>query len=671
MPKDLGTIQPGNAPIGIVSRTRPPAGLPPHMDNRNTGFIAAVAFSVVASLGAYFLDWNLLRPYIARQVSDATGRTFAINGDLDVRLTSPPKIIANGIELGNTPWGRQRVFAQAQRIELTLGWRQLLRGQLHIQSIALSAPQVHLEVNEQGESNWQLASGRQGDRHHSVDVDALSIDHGTLTYLDPAQHTDFTATIDTEDLQHAANAIVRVKGTGQINGLPSSVTGRVGALLQLRTTATPYPLDLHATLGATQVTLAGALKAPFRLEGGNVAFTLSGHDLAQLYPLFGIPVAPSPPYKIAGTLDHTGTHWNFSNLHGVVGKSDVRGSFAVDVGQTPKFIRADLVSDKLDIADLGGFIGTRKGTIPATVAPPPGKVLPVEPYSLEKLRSANADIRFRGTKITTRKSLLENMDTHILMEGGTVELAPLRFAVAGGFLNAQVFMDGRQGQLVTHANITAKGLHLSKFMPTQSMRAVSAGTFGGQARLNMHGNSIAQMLGTANGDAALIMDGGTVSELALRLMNLDLANAVILMLGGDRQTPIQCMVSRFTAVNGDFQVQDMALETAKVDVLGNGHVNLSNETLSLRLAAQSKGFSLVSLRGPVDISGTLSTPKVSPEIGSILARGGLAAATGIATSGVGALIPLLDFGKRPPSHCATLVERDSTGKPNVRHPAGH
>jgi len=291
------------------------------MNKRSTGFIAVVVFSVAACLGAYHLDWNLLRPYIARHVTEATGRSFAIHGDLHVQFSSPPKIIANGIEMGNVAWGRQPIFAQAKRVELTLDWRQLLHSRLHFHSMALSAPLVHLEVNDQGQPNWVLPSGHRGDQHHFLDVDTLSIDHGTLTYVDPVHHNDFAVAMDTEETPQAVDASVRVTGSGRIKGLPASVTGRIGALLRLRTADVPYPIDIHAAVGATQLTLAGTLSDPFRLEGSNVAFTLAGHDLAQLYPLFGIPIAPTPPYKIAGTLSHTGARWSSAHLQGLVGKA--------------------------------------------------------------------------------------------------------------------------------------------------------------------------------------------------------------------------------------------------------------------------------------------------------------------------------------------------------------
>jgi hypothetical protein len=96
-------------------------------------------------------------------------------------------------------------------------------------------------------------------------------------------------------------------------------------------------------------------------------------------------------------------------------------------------------------------------------------------------------------------------------------------------------MDGRQQRIATHAEIAAKGFHLDKLVPTEKMSAASAGTMGGRAKLDMSGNSISQMLGSANGDMALIMDGGTVSELLLRLTNLDIANSLARLLGGDKQ----------------------------------------------------------------------------------------------------------------------------------------
>jgi uncharacterized protein involved in outer membrane biogenesis len=168
---------------------------------------------------------------------------------------------------------------------------------------------------------------------------------------------------------------------------------------------------------------------------------------------------------------------------------------------------------------------------------------------------------------------------------------------------------------------------------------------------------MAQMLGTANGEAALIMDGGSVSELMLRLSNLDIANSILVLLGGDQQVPIRCMVANFKAVEGDFEIQDLVLDTSKVRITGEGNVNFVDESLHLRLLSQSHGFSLASLRGPLVVTGPFKKPSVRPDVGKVGARGGLAVGLGVLTSGIGVLIPLLDFGDDRVSNCAALMSQ--------------
>jgi hypothetical protein len=86
-------------------------------------------------------------------------------------------------------------------------------------------------------------------------------------------------------------------------------------------------------------------------------------------------------------------------------------------------------------------------------------------------------------------------------------------------------------------------------------------------------------------------------------------------------------------------------------------VNFTDESLHLRLVSQGKGFSLASLRGPIAISGSLKAPLVHPEVSGPLVRGGLAVALGALTAGIGALIPLLDFGKDKESQCTALISQ--------------
>ena len=612
---------------------------------------------VLIAIAIYFFDWNLLKPYIARKVTAATGRTFAINGDLDVRLSLSqlrPRIRADGVVLGNIAGSRDPNMVDAKRVEFSVELLPLLTGKVHLPEIALSEPRVVLEMSDDGTPNWVFNKNKPPPPF--PDIGAVAIDHGTLTFRDPQLKSDFTLAVDTRDGPEGKT--VELKGGGKFKGLPSSIVARVGELLALRDASKPYPIDAQAAIGTTKVRAKGTLLDPLHLQGENIDFALEGSDMALLYPVIGVPIPPTPPYKVSAALNHTGQVWTLKNIKGLVGKSDLAGEFSVDRGPVPQAIKADLVSNNLDMADLGGFIGADRGHgnvhQPPAKVPPADRVLPNEPFSLEKLRAANADVKFRGAHIVTTKLPLEKMEVHMIVNNGITDLTPLNFSVAGGTLESNIRMDGRNSSISTHAEIAAKGLHLDQLMPTAKMSKVTSGAIGGRAKLTMAGTSIAQMLGSANGEAAVIMNGGSVSELAMRLSNIDIANSFARMIGGDRETPINCFVSNWNAVDGNFKIQAMVLDTPKVYVDGTGNVNLRNEALNVRLTAHSKTFSLASLRGPIDVAGTLKHPIVSPEIGTLIARGGLAVAIGSVTAGIGALIPLIELGNKDETHCREL-----------------
>ena len=620
--------------------------------------IGVAAFLLLFSAALYLFDWNLLRPYVERKVSAATGRPFAINGDLAVRLSLRPLIMAHDIVLGNAEWSRDPNMAEIRRLDFRIDILKLLAGRLAFPEIALSEPRFILEVNKNGTPNWVFRKEDQDNPVEFPSIRALTIDHGHATYRDATVDTDLSLDIKTlVDDQAGPEPMVEALGKGRFKGMSATINARGGALLSLRSADRPYPIKARAVFGSTKASIDGVLLDPLHLKGEQLNFQLEGSDLALLYPIVGVPIPPTPAYKLAGYLDHVGEIWSFRKFRGTVGHSDVAGDLSVDRGRKPQRITADLVSRNLDLKDLGGFIGADRGTRPSDVPPPGDKVLPTEPFSLEKLRAADADVRFRGAKIVTSKLPLEKMNVHLFVNDGTLKLAPLDFAAAGGNLVSQIEMDGRQASIVTHADITARGLHLDQLFPNSKLAAVNAGTMGGRAKLDTSGNSISQMLGSANGEAAVIMDGGSVSELMLRLSNLDIANSIAVLLGGDRQVPIRCLVGNFKAVNGDFKVEALVLDTPKVSIIGDGGVNFADESLNLRLAAQSKGFSLASLRGPIDITGSFKNPSVRPAMGKVIARGGLAVALGAVTGGLGALIPLLEFGRENDSNCTALINQ--------------
>jgi hypothetical protein len=79
----------------------------------------------------------------------------------------------------------------------------------------------------------------------------------------------------------------------------------------------------------------------------------------------------------------------------------------------------------------------------------------------------------------------------------------------------------------------------------------------------------------------------------------------------------------------------------------------------MSLTTRSKGFSIGSLPGPIDITGPLGSPSIRPGA-EIVARAGAAAGLGVLLTPLGALLPTIQFGVGDNNACthAEDVERE-------------
>ena len=95
----------------------------------------------------------MLRAPIARRVEAATGRTFAINGDLRVHLSLRPRITADDIVFGNAAWSKDPQMASIGRLDFIVDALPLLRSRVVLPEINLTDARLLLEKNRDGLAN--------------------------------------------------------------------------------------------------------------------------------------------------------------------------------------------------------------------------------------------------------------------------------------------------------------------------------------------------------------------------------------------------------------------------------------------------------------------------------------------------------------------------------------
>ena len=592
-------------------------------------------------------DWNWFKGPVERQVEARTGRAFDIGGDLDVDLGRTTVVTAERLQLGNAAWAERPVMAATDRLLVAVEVWPLLRGDVRIHELRLDRPRAFLEKGPGGEGNWVFENSRPDD--DPPRFRSLWIEDGHLEVVDAAADTMVELALDSVPAGKgdAAPAITG-KGSGRWQGNPFVVEGRAESPLELRDRERPYRLDVKASAGDTHAHARGTLVDPLRLRDFDLQLALSGADLEDLYPLLGLALPPTPAYALDGHFFRDGDAWHYDDFKGKVGDSDLAGDANVDASGERPYLRANLVSSRLDLDDLGGFIGAPGGR-PAAVAAG-GRILPDTPYDLEKLGAMDADVRLRAGRIIGTRLPLDDMDAHLLLEGGLLRLDPLDFGVAGGNVRSTIRLDARESPIRMQARAAVRGLDLPRLMPQAELAADAIGRVGGDIALSGTGNSVAKMLATSNGDVALGMGRGQVSNLLMEYAGLDIAEALKFLVTGDRKVPVRCAFADFAVEGGVMSARAFAFDTTDTIIVGEGNVDLRNETLAMTLRPRPKDRSLFVFRSPLLLRGTFADPSFAPDP----ARVGLRAAIALALGSIAppaALLATIELGPGEDAEC--------------------
>jgi hypothetical protein len=642
--------------------TAPPKSAPfyRHRPSRPVLIGAGVA-ALTLLVFLLLFDWNWLKGPVQSLVKAQTGRDFVIDGDLDVDLGRITTVRAEKLSFANAAWSKQPSMATAERAELQVELLPLLfRWQVRLPLVRLDTPDVRLETGPDGSGNWEFGDDEPGGE--PLPLRRLWIEDGRLRYASAVDRTEIDIAVDSTVPNREGGAPpIEIQGKGRWRGSDFKIAGRAESPLELGQSESAYHIDLRATAGATEARARGSLVNPFQLQRFDLQLAVSGQDLEDLYPLTGIATPPTPPYRFDGRLSREGDTWRYRDFSGRVGDSDLGGSAEFRVGGERPVLVANLASRRLDLDDLGGFVGTPPATgagestnaqakARAAELAAEAKVLPQTPYDLERLRAMDADVRLKATRIESPGLPLDDMDAHLKLENGLLRLDPLNFGVAGGDIRSTIRMDARQSTIRTRADVQARGLSLGGLLPDAKVAQDAVGRLSGSMAVTGTGNSIAAMLGSADGEITLGMGSGRISNLLMELAGLDIAEALKFLVLEDRTVPIRCAFGDFAVSDGIMETRALAFDSEDTIIVGEGQVSLKDETLDLELRPRPKDRSILALRSPLVVGGTFKEPTFRPDMKRLGVRGALALALG-SIAPPAALLATLELGPGEDSGC--------------------
>lgn len=670
---------------------RPPRG------RRWPWVLAGLACAAVFGLALGEISgWPFLRAPLQGAMSKALGVPVQLDGRFGARLLWQPHMLIEHIHVG--PAGGIPVphLIDGRDVELAWRWGDLWRwrqgDRLHLRKLAAGVIDAHLVRAADGRASWQLgpqgplkqALGDEASTLHALPrFGSLVLGQGRIEVDDKLVDTALVVTLQGREGQAA--------GTGEVAGYGATVAGRYHALpLQLRLHASSamlllddesdgraqaLKLRVEGEAGAASVFFDGevaALLGARRIQG---ALRVRGPSLAQAGRPLGVTLPQTPPFDLSGQVSHDLGVWQLRADRAVIGKSLVAGEFRFDQRSSPPKLSGRLTGPRLALADLGPAVGV---PLPGVARPAVAlhRVLPQREFDLPSLRAMDADVQVAIDELdlnTGALAPLRSLRTQVELQGGVLQLKALEMAVAGGRISGSTQLDGRGQPARWAARLHFSGVDVAGWIRAvnksagasakvpdasslrrqrstahvggdQPVRAYLTGELTGDLDVKGQGRSTAQILASLDGSAQFRLRDSTVSHLLTELAGLDIAQSLGVLVRGDRPLPLRCARFDLAMRQGVVRPRLAVIDNSDSTVRITGQVDLRDETLALQAHVEPKDFSLLALRAPLTVGGTLGAPRVGIESKRLAGRVLGAVALGVLAAPAAVLLPFVDTG---------------------------
>ncbi len=475
---------------------------------------------------------------------------------------------------------------------------------------------------------------------------------------------------------------LRLKANGQYRKLPVRVELRTAGVLGFLAEgkeAQAQPLSLRATIGRADLSFDGSTTDPLHFAALKGKFSLAGPSLAAAGDPLGITLPTTPPFKTSGWLVKDEGLWKAVFDSAAIGSSHLNGAFTYDTRRKVPLLSGRIGGSRLVLADLGPAVGTPSQPSGARKVAAPGRVIPDKEFDLPSLRAMDANIVAEIAMFDPGTDVIEPLRparVHVLLADGVLTLADIEGVTAQGRLAGYLQLDGRGKDALWTADLRLLSVNLAQWLRVKragNEPPYLSGKMDALVKVKGRGRSTAEILASLDGDIRVHLRDAAISHLAIEAAGLDVAQALGVIIKGDKPLQIACNVADLDVKDGVAKPKVFVINTDVTTLWIDGTVSLRDESLDLRAVVSPKNFSPFTLRTPVHVKGTLGHPKVSLELGKLAGKAGAAVLLSLLNP-LAAIIPFIDPGakdraEKADSDCAALARTSGAIPPAVKNPA--
>lgn len=368
--------------------------------------IGLAALVVLLIAGSYLFvllyDFNSLKPKIARALYEATGRELRIEGSIGVKPSLNPTLWAEDVRFQNAPWGSRPDLATVKRIEVQVALLPILSGAFDLVRLRLVDPDIILEKDVTGRTNFQFDSGGGEEAPWPILIlrDA-SVENGVFTYRDADSDRIYEVALDRMGaVIPGLDRSTEIDVEGSFLGAPFAAKGMTGPIVAWAREGHPFPVNLEIKFGESKAMIQGEVRNPPQFEDISLTVSAEGPSLSEVFEWVGFSDIPNPgAFRVQARIEDPEETWAIRDLDIQIGSKDlvemsIQGEIEDLIGR--RGIQLTFLAqgeDAAELTKLGLPPPPRRG--PFTIS---GKITDEEAdfYRLEDLRMALSENEING-----------------------------------------------------------------------------------------------------------------------------------------------------------------------------------------------------------------------------------------------------------------------------------
>ncbi len=336
------------------------------------------------------------------------------------------------------------------------------------------------------------------------------------------------------------------------------------------------------------------------------------------------------PIDLTASINGRGETLELADLKLTAGKSDLAGHLSLHL-EAQQIIQAKLHSNNLQLgqskpteltpAQAAESVQTREAAAPDQQ----NRLFSETPLDWQWIENNNWDITFTADRLGILAAPFTELSTRLQLEEGRLLLEPFQAALGGGGFSGtgSVQLDSNTPQLSTVFQLDGVDLEAFGVVPQEQL---AGGKTAVDIQLNSHGYSVAELAANSQGTLHVLVHDAVIQNDSIELLGSDLLLETLNKLNpfakSDPTTQLQCALLHFDIKDG-VATSDKALvmETEKMEIIGDGDINLHNEQLNILItpaAKQGVGLDVGSVVKFMKLGGSLAQPKPTVDAAGLL-----------------------------------------------------